>query len=716
MMRTLFHGILGLFCGAASICAGGEGTMLVRIPLSENPANVPLPIYAHQQDGAGGGYVLAKASLAELEAAGRPYEVLDSQAYGARYVRANYRSADVRAATAGRFQVLWDDGRRLWIKARSEGEAAALSEMRFETGWLPERPLNFDEPRFRLAEATAKAAMTASPLVQEMLARVSTNTLAAAMNELTGPAPTVADGSYTNIRTRYTSSGRPVLRATAYMGEYFSALGYDTRYQSWSANGYSSRNVVATLPGTTSSSQIVVVCAHVDCMPSGPTAFGADDNASGALAVLTAAELFRDFRFEKTVRFVVFTGEEQGLFGSAAYAAAAAAAGDNITAALNFDMIAWDSNGDGQLRLHTRQTSNSGYAGDRAIAATFTNILTVYGISNLAPIITTDGDTESDHSSFWDEGYPSIMAIEEDWVDFNSYYHTTNDTADKVNWSYYARFVKAGVATAAHLAVPVDRAPYDAIRIVSGPFATTSTVGHGTFVASHRSGAQEGDDAWDSNATNAPAAYMTNRLALRTRPGATNLYRDARPADSETIFSANLAAVHTNATLTTTNRLRFDFIGGTDTNGAYLVRIDIPGQYLVGGTSFACVTNLRELVVAGGFLALPASVQTTNGAVYGTCEIRKLGVERAASLIWDATDPSNIVLKVEGPPGIQTADAVEWSDTFTNWTRLATTTNRVAVDSNNFDSGEKPVSLGLPNPPPAGTPRFYRLQRRWLSP
>ena len=121
-------------------------------------------------------------------------------------------------------------------------------------------------------------------------------------------------------------------------------------------------------------------------------------------------------------------------------------------------------------------------------------------------------------------------------------------------------------------------------------------------------------------------------------------------------------------------------------------------------------------MAAGGFLALPASIQVANGAVYGTCEIRRLGVEREPALIWDMTDPSNAVLYVEGPPGIRTADAVEWTDTFTNWTALATATNRVAADSANFSGGEEPISLGLPNPPPAGTPRFYRLRRRWLSP
>ena len=54
---------------------------------------------------------------------------------------------------------------------------------------------------------------------------------------------------------------------------------------------------------------------------------------------------------------------------------------------LNLDMIFWDSVGGPTLRLHTRTTGNSGYAGDRAIADIFTNVVANYGMAaNLTPI------------------------------------------------------------------------------------------------------------------------------------------------------------------------------------------------------------------------------------------------------------------------------------------------------------------------------------------
>ena len=77
------------------------------------------------------------------------------------------------------------------------------------------------------------------------------------------------------------------------------------------------------------------------------------------------------------------------------------------------------------LRLHTRTTGNSGYAGDLAIAGVFTNVVSAYGLSgNLVPIIDPDGLAFSDHSSFWNKGYPAILAMEDDVDDFNAFYHT----------------------------------------------------------------------------------------------------------------------------------------------------------------------------------------------------------------------------------------------------------------------------------------------------
>ena len=79
--------------------------------------------------------------------------------------------------------------------------------------------------------------------------------------------------------------------------------------------------------------------------PVGQIHNGADDNASGSTGVMVAAEILSQYEFERTIRYVFFTGEEQGLYGSREYADLVAGAGDNIVAVYNMDMIAWNADG-----------------------------------------------------------------------------------------------------------------------------------------------------------------------------------------------------------------------------------------------------------------------------------------------------------------------------------------------------------------------------------
>jgi PKD repeat protein len=230
------------------------------------------------------------------------------------------------------------------------------------------------------------------------------------------------------------------------------AQGLSAAYHFWSG---SRRNVFAEKTGTTYPDEIILITAHLDCMPSSGRAPGADDNASGSVGVMVAAEILKAFNFERTIRFVFFTGEEQGLLGSKAYAQKVSDDGDNIVAVYNMDMIAWDDIGLPVLRLHTRTPSNPGYAGDKAIADMFVDVVNIYSLdADLSPVIDADGISASDHSSFWSKGYSAILAIEDDEDDFNDYYHTVNDSLDKLNLAYFTNYVKASLGTVAHLAAP----------------------------------------------------------------------------------------------------------------------------------------------------------------------------------------------------------------------------------------------------------------------
>jgi len=105
-------------------------------------------------------------------------------------------------------------------------------------------------------------------------------------------------------------------------------------------------NVVATLPGSDPGPQgrTLVVSAHYDSRATSPldaagAAPGADDDASGTAAVLELARVMSRFKFGATIVFIAFSGEEEGLYGSAHWARGARERNADIEAVLNNDII-----------------------------------------------------------------------------------------------------------------------------------------------------------------------------------------------------------------------------------------------------------------------------------------------------------------------------------------------------------------------------------------
>jgi carboxypeptidase Q len=101
-----------------------------------------------------------------------------------------------------------------------------------------------------------------------------------------------------------------------------------TRVQQW--------NTVAELRGSERPGEVVILGAHLDSWDLGT---GVTDNGTGSMAVLEAARVIArsGLRPKRTIRFVLFSGEEEGLLGSRAYAAAHAGEADSIQAVLVLD-------------------------------------------------------------------------------------------------------------------------------------------------------------------------------------------------------------------------------------------------------------------------------------------------------------------------------------------------------------------------------------------
>lgn len=99
------------------------------------------------------------------------------------------------------------------------------------------------------------------------------------------------------------------------------------------------RNVVATIPGSTRADEVVIVGGHLDCWD---LATGATDNGLGAYSILDLARCYMalDLKPARTVQFVLFMGEEQGLLGSTAFVADRRARGElaQVKCMINLDM------------------------------------------------------------------------------------------------------------------------------------------------------------------------------------------------------------------------------------------------------------------------------------------------------------------------------------------------------------------------------------------
>lgn len=316
-----------------------------------------------------------------------------------------------------------------------------------------------------LAEDSAwMETVTANPVVGTMLGQVQEAALTSCVGQLSGAEPAIVGGTAQTIASRHTTvSGGEIDLATQYVYEHLQAMGLTPSYHSWSNCGISNRNVVADKPGATVPGEIVVLVAHLDSMPRSTVSPGADDNATGSAAVLAAAEVLGRYGFQRTLRFLLVTGEEQGLCGSDEYAAEAYARGDDIVGVYNMDMLGWNSDSSPTLRLHTRTSSNPGYAADLALAETFTGVVSAYGMGGaLSPIVTADGETASDHSCFWDRGYPGLLAIEDDYSDFNPNYHSIQDLLSRIDTEYFTYFTRAVLGSVAHQAHPIGgRRPAD---------------------------------------------------------------------------------------------------------------------------------------------------------------------------------------------------------------------------------------------------------------
>lgn len=265
-----------------------------------------------------------------------------------------------------------------------------------------------------------------------------------------------------NMGTRYAPSGGN-LQAAHYIREAFSSYGlkdvvFDefSYYNGESGTYETTRNVVAAKPGTRTPEKIVIIGAHFDgisrraedgrisLLDKDNPAPAADDNATGVAAILAAARALSPQEFDCTLRFIAFSAEEGGIFGSAHYAAESARKGEDIVAVINVDMLGYVYQEPGDLDIFANK--KSAWLLDRITnhAPVYAPELSVYRIIN-------DSYDGSDHAPFWNNGYPAVCFME-DYYPSNRLYHSSQDTLETIHFPFFLNNVKLAVGSFAELA------------------------------------------------------------------------------------------------------------------------------------------------------------------------------------------------------------------------------------------------------------------------
>ncbi|REC78528.1 leucyl aminopeptidase [Chryseobacterium elymi] len=209
----------------------------------------------------------------------------------------------------------------------------------------------------------------------------------------------------------------------------------------------SSKNLVITKTGTLYPDKYVIICGHYDTV-TGP---GTNDNGSGTSVILEVAKILKDVPTEYSIKFIHFSGEEQGLYGSSHYANNIAYQNGvkklDIKLVFNLDQVG------GKLgKTNTKivcERDTAGQSGNNAASNTVTQQLatctTLY-----SPLQTSISNAyASDYIPFEQKGYV-ITGFYEYTRSYTE--HTVNDTFTNVDPVYVFKVAKAAVGAMQHFA------------------------------------------------------------------------------------------------------------------------------------------------------------------------------------------------------------------------------------------------------------------------
>ncbi|WP_420472707.1 M28 family peptidase [Noviherbaspirillum sp. ST9] len=246
-----------------------------------------------------------------------------------------------------------------------------------------------------------------------------------------------------------------------YLESTLAGFGYAVKQQIFSVDGNRVRNLEVSVrsPGPAEGKpRIVVVGAHYD---SAPGTSGANDNATGSAAVIELARALQETKPEPghEIRLVLFVNEEAPYFktaqmGSLHHASDMKTRGENVAAMLSLETIGYYALEKGSQRyppplaaLYPDTGNFLAFVGDLGARELVRDVLASFRrhakfpSEGLAAPATVPGVDWSDHWSYRKHGYPALMITDTAPYRY-PYYHTAQDTPDKLDYTLLARVVK----------------------------------------------------------------------------------------------------------------------------------------------------------------------------------------------------------------------------------------------------------------------------------
>ncbi|OGK50147.1 hypothetical protein A3A56_00505 [Candidatus Roizmanbacteria bacterium RIFCSPLOWO2_01_FULL_40_32] len=241
-----------------------------------------------------------------------------------------------------------------------------------------------------------------------------------------------------------------------YVAREFEKMGYTTTSQSFSVGSVNSANVIARLNGKDTTKRYLIT-AHLDSTAArsgtNDPAPGADDNGSGTATVLETARVLKSLgsQLKYSVEFVLFSGEEQGLYGSDYYASRIQDT-TSILGVFNMDMVGWNPANRGDCVQFGYIARNGG----NVLSDAASMIDRTYNIQLKADSVLTN-IFASDHAPFVRKNIKAILISECALMEarvgtVQPNYHSVTDVPNTLNYNQIQKTAKTLVGTIIELA------------------------------------------------------------------------------------------------------------------------------------------------------------------------------------------------------------------------------------------------------------------------